>query len=166
MRSMRCLLPKRVRATVRPEFLGTDVPVTGHLIALESYAGCVPTFTWMADSGHLYLFLPPHAFGPEGTTLEQCVDQECPPGPIDVADLALQGPGFARIGLREVPWNDYIATVDWYDENHSLHLLRACSGAIVMARNPRFQVGGEKLDLPKWKKMRETWTLPCPPAAG
>lgn len=165
MRSMRCVMPRVIRATVRPEFLGVDAPVTGRLVALESYEGCVPTFSWLADSGHLYMFLPPHAFSPPGTMLEECVDMECVSGPIDVVDLRIEGPGFARIGAKTIVWKEYLGTVDWHEENHSLHLLRTPSGAIVMARNPRFQVGGEKLDLPKWKKTRKTWTLPCPPAA-
>ena len=166
MRTMRCNLPRRVPATVRPEFLGTSEPVTGELVAIESYEGCVPTLTWMAHSGHLFLFLPPHAFGPEGTTLEQCVDQHATCGAISVADLHLSGPGFARVGTQVTAWKEYIATVDWYEENQSLHLLRTREGVLIFVRNPRFQVGGERLELPAWKKSREVWTLAGPlPAA-
>lgn len=146
-------------ATVQGVFLGVEGAVSGRLVAVESYAGCVPTFTWMSESGHVFCFLPPHAFGPPGTTLASCVDQECPPGAIDVSDLGLEGPGHARLGDAVVPWKRYVATVDWYEQNRLCHVVQASSGQLCFVRNPRFQVGGEKYDPPSWKKMREVWTL-------
>ena len=159
MRSMRCCLPAPVRATCRGELLGIEGPTEGALLAIESYQGQSPTFTWAADSGHLFHFLPPHAFGPVGTELRQCVDMPCAQGAIDVSFLGLEGPGWANVGGRIVGWKHYLATVDWYEDNKLCHLVRATTGELMFVRNPRFQVGGAKLDLPPWKKLRQTWPL-------
>lgn len=159
MRSIRATLPQPVPATCRGEFLGVEGPTSGRLLAVESYAGFAPTFTWMSDSGHLFHFLPPHAFGPAESTLHRCADMACAPGAIDVSHLGIEGPGWARVGDREVAWKHYLATIDWYEDNRLCQLVRTAEGELLFVRNPRFQVGGDRLDLPKWKKLRQTWTL-------
>jgi len=162
MRSMRVALPRPVPAACWGEFLGLNEEETtpGRLLAVESYEGMSPTFTWMADTGHIFNFLPPHAFGQRFSSLDSCVDMACAPGAIDVSDLGLEGPGWARVGHRETNWKKYHATVDWYEDNRLCHLVSTHSGEFLFVRNPRFQVGGDKLDLPAWKKLRQTWDLP------
>lgn len=167
MRSLRCNLPHSVPAEIKGGILGIGGLVKGRLIAVESYVGCSPTFTWIADSGHIFCFVPPHAFSTEvGTPLEHCVDMDCPPGPIDVSDLGLEGPGHAKVGERIFVWKKYIATVDWYEQNKVCHLVQTAAGVLVFVRNPRFQVGGEKYDPPTWKKLRETWSVGGPRPGG
>lgn len=159
MRSIRVNLPQPVKATVRGDFLGVKEAVNGRLLAVESYAGFSPTFTWMSDTGHLFTFLPPHAFGVEMSDLRSCIDMVCPSGSIDVSDLALEGPGHGKIGDKIVGWKRYIATIDWHEQNSLCHLVQDAGGRFLFIRNARFQVGGSAYDPPSWKKLRQIWTL-------
>lgn len=158
MRSMRCNLPSPLSMSVQGEFLGVTDPVSGKIIAIESYEGLSPTFTWMSDKGHVFCFLPPHAFS-FGASLKECVDLRCPAGPISVSCLAIDEGGHGCVGEKNVSWKRYVASVDWYESNELLHLVIGYDGRLMFIRNARFQVGGDKYSPPAWKKSRATWVI-------
>lgn len=146
---------------------GADPFPKGRLIAIESYAGSVPTFTWQADSGHIYSYLPPQAVyawknnGPDRGEKAFVPDFACPKGPIVGSDLGFEGPGCGLIGNDVVAWKRYLVTVDWPDGNVLAHLCLGPGGAPVWYRNARFQVGNPAaFDPPHWQKSRATWSLP------
>lgn len=158
MKSMRKNIEKSVSLTVRGEFLGSSTDVKGTLLAIESYEGSTPTFTWKSNDGHVFCYLPPHAFGLDDITLAASVDLNCPAGPIDVSYMRICDGGFAKVGDVTLRWNEYIATVDWYESNTLIHIVKS-GDKILCVRNSRFQVGGFKLALPEWKKCRKTWSV-------
>jgi hypothetical protein len=155
----RQVIPSTVVATVRGRFLGTAFDERGKLIAVESYRGSVPTFTWRSDSGHLFFYLPPHAFGP--MELRDTVDVTCPSPCIAINDLRIQGGGFATIGRStdQFSWKRYVCSIDWQDDNQLVHVVIDDGGFPRIVRNTRFQIGGNALNLPNWKKGREEWTV-------
>jgi len=159
MNSMRVRLPRPLEITVKGKFLGIDVATLGRIIAIESYEGNVPTFTWISKTGHIFNFLPPHAFGPNETALVNHIDIECPAGPIDVSNLGFEEGGFGKIGINPIAWKRYIASIDWPESNELLHIVMTKDKDILLIRNARFQVGGSRYDPPSWKKAPTLWKL-------
>lgn len=154
----RVLLPKPLTFYVRKEILGTEEDVKGQVIAIESYSGSIPTFTWLSDSGHLYFYLPSTAFG-LNRSLTEVVDFICPDDTIVVSDLKIDNFGYGLVGDLEIKWKKYIATIDWPLSNACCHIVLDYNNSLVILRNPRFQIGGERLNRPKWKKLRSVWNL-------
>jgi hypothetical protein len=66
--------------------------------------------------------------------------------------------GWAKVGDVTYGWDEYIATVDWYESNTLIHVVKS-GDRILCVRNSRFQVGGKMYLPPLWKKSRETWRV-------
>lgn len=156
----RHVLEIRPRVKVRGEFLGYLRGVEGELVAAEFYPRSVPTFTFYADTGHLYAYLPPHAFGHSShQDLAALVDVECPEETPSVFVLPVDGGGCGRVANRFYPWEKYLFSVDWADANILIHCVMLYDGSLAFMRNSRFQVGGDKWSPPDWKKTRHEWRL-------
>jgi 8-oxo-dGTP pyrophosphatase MutT (NUDIX family) len=150
--------PKRVNLMGR--FVGVTYDVGGELVAVEFYPGSVPTFTFFSDTGHLYAYLPPHAFGHSSRQdLAELVDVECPASDPSVFTLPVDVGGFGRVGKTVLPWEKYVCSVDWAAENILVHCVTLYDGALAFMRNSRFQIGGRKWEPPDWKKTRHDWRL-------
>lgn len=138
--------------------------VPGRILAVESYAGSVPTFTWASDRGHVFAYLPPWAFQVEDDRPAPLVDFVCPGGSIAAHDFGFEGGGWGRIGETALAWKRYLLTVDWVDQNKMAHLCLTLAGNLAWFRNSRFQVGGYQWDPPKgWQKARGVHRLGGPP---
>jgi len=153
---MRCALPKPINAQVFPGFI-CDNYIDGKIVAVESYPGSIPTFTWIAHSGHIYTYLPPHAFS--NRNVRDCVDFECPDTNISVCRLKIEGGGHAKINCNILKWKVYVASIDWIDANYLAHIVLDENNHVRIIKNSKFQIGGEQLNLPEWKKFRSEWTL-------
>lgn len=148
-------------ASVISTFLGIEgnrTLVPGRIIAVESYKGSVPTFTWMSESGHIFCYLPPHAFC-SGFKVTDLVDFNCPSDDIDVHVLNISGPGWGKVKDEVVNWKRYLLTCDWLNGNYLAHLVVGFGGELTWLRNSKFQVGGDSFSAPEWKKSREDWKI-------
>lgn len=157
----RHILNPYVRVNLMGSFVGVPYNVGGELVAVEFYAGSVPTFTFLADTGHLYAYLPPHAFGHSSRQdLAELVDVECPAESPSVFVLpSVDAGGVGRVGKAVVPWERYVCSVDWAEANVLVHLVMLYDGAPAFMRNSRFQIGGRTWEPPAWKKTRHEWKL-------
>jgi hypothetical protein len=150
----------------------------GTIVAIECYRGSVVTFTWMATGGHVYAYLPPHAF-----SLEPRSFGGFPPvfaAVTRVTDFVCQGdaPSFVRFDafdqqssygfgaiqdgpvVASVAWLRYLGSLDFAASNELVHLTVGPRGAIFVFRNHRFQVGGQSWQPPlDWVKSRADWTI-------
>ncbi len=158
------MIPKghgHVRAYCRNSFLktGSDGLTPGRIVSIDSYPNQIPTFTWISDSGHVFCNLPPSAFAEPGLGLENFCDFHCPSLDFEIKELPIEGPGWGVVGEKTIRWKSYWMTVDWTDDNWLAHLVVDFDDRLVWIRNSKFQVGGEKLNLPDWDKQRESWKL-------
>jgi hypothetical protein len=150
----------------------------GTIVAIECYRGSVITFTWMEARGHVYAYLPPHAF-----SLEPRPFGVAPPpfeAAVRVTDFVCQDdpPAFVRFdafdqrsvygfgAIQDGPsrawtaWNRYLGSLDFVASNELVHLTVGSRGAIFVFRNHRFQVGGQSWQPPTdWVKSRANWTI-------
>lgn len=156
----RHVLTSRLPVVVRKEFLGCSEDVLGQVFAVEFYPQSVPTFTFLARSGHVYAYLPPHAFSfAAPRDLAELVDVECPASPPSVYTFDISGGGFGRVGETVVCWQRYLCSIDWAKENILIHCVLLFDGSFAFLRNSRFQIGGESWNPPDWRKLRHDWRL-------
>jgi hypothetical protein len=161
-------LPNRVRfvrpADVLRRFLtqrdeDSTFAVAGTILAVESYAGSVPTFTWQSTGGHVFAYLPPHALA--SARERPLVDFVCPAGGIVAHDFGWEGGGWGTIGSIIVAFSRVLLSVDWPEGNQLAHLCLLDRGELAWLRNSRFQIGGDAFTPPNhWRKARTHWGLP------
>jgi hypothetical protein len=157
---MRYLLENKIPVIVRKEILQSEEDADGYVIALEFYPESVPTFTFISKSGHIFAYLPPHAFGfGAERELTDLVDVECPQSKPSICDLKIQEEGFGKVNERLLAWKTYICSIDWAEENILIHCVQLYDGVFAFLRNSRFQIGGTNWNPPKWKKLRKEWKL-------
>ena len=163
-----------INAPVLGSFLGSKKPFEyGGIVAVEAYPGSVPTFTWQSTSGHIYAYLPPHAFGSNPASpplLRDRVDIECPDEVPSWCQLGLSNrTGHGKIGIdrhntKLVSWGQYLVTLDWAQANVMVHIVTGYDPQDydypMVIRTSRFQVGGTEWNPPDWKKSRVNWKLP------
>lgn len=156
----------RWRAPCAPAFLNADAAehaddVPGEIVAIESYAGSIPTFSWRSDAGHLFTYLPACAFSRYAWT----ADFACPPGPIVGLDWGFDDGGCGVVGVPGTPgatpvvFKRVLLSVDWPEDNMLAHLVLDKVGALQWIRNSRIRVGVDatELEAPRWKKNRGVW---------
>lgn len=158
---LRYIVNSEMPVRVRKEFLGAEDDTVGWILAVEFYAGSVPTFTFQSGSGHIFAYLPPNAFSFSccKPTIPSVVDIECPQKAPSVSELPITEGGWGKIGNEVVCWERYVCSADWEDENLLLHCVILDDGSFAFIRNSRFQVGGNSWNPPQWKKQREEWHL-------
>jgi hypothetical protein len=150
--------PCRTRYLTQDPTTPLGLLTSGTIVAIESYAGSIPTFTWQSATGHLFASLPPLAFSLEDEGPGGWADFVCPPGPIVAHDFGFEGDGYGKMGDFSFRWKRYLLSVDWTEGNLLAHLCLSFGGHLTWFRNSRFQVGGARFDPPThWRKQRETW---------
>lgn len=145
---------------VNPQFLGIEgESVSGKIVAIESYKDNVLTFSWLSNSGHLFCYLPAIAFSKTSQNLSDFVDFNCPDTKFSICDMGFEGSGCGIVSGKEILWKRYLCTIDWYDANYLAHLVLNYDSDLILIRNSKFQIGGNKFSPPNWKKARSSWSL-------
>jgi hypothetical protein len=136
----------------------------GKIVALSSYPGSVLTTQVLLDSRGLFSDLPLHALTTKKSAARYGVRQvyysNCPGPEVTVFKLPLErGTIFLRNNEGMVNAK-YLLSLDWYNNNEQMHLLTDEEGNFWLHPNHKILWGQGIEGLPKYKKLRTTWSYP------
>lgn len=166
-------LPSPLQVWAREKFFHDGNPektdfVQGRIVAVETYPGHAPTFSFLSKEGHLYCYLPVTAFllSPEepldDLPLAVACYANCPEGRVVVSALPL--PVACQVFLpSRGSWEsgEYVFSLDWWDDNLLLHLVYLSScGMFALQPNHKIVFGSRNArQFPDWKKCHSEWRV-------
>ena len=139
--------------------------------AISSYKGHYPTFKIKLESGALFDYIPPDALIVDPTSdrkqslsLKELVyDKHCPcyNVSVNVFSFLSTQPLYCYFPTSK-SWykvRTYICSIDWYEENHSSHLVVLENGQICFVPNHKLLIKREqdKFEFQPYKKLRKEW---------
>lgn len=145
------------------------VNIKGRVFAVSSYAGHVPTFQVMLDTGHLFSYVPPHAISTvewDGNYDDRLIDDyvfhNCRPGAIAVNRFD----HLRRYQVRVFDKNrkpsamaEYLFSIDWIEANDVLHCLSTVKGDVIFVPQHKIDWSGDGETLPPYVRLREEFKV-------
>lgn len=133
------------------------------IIAINTYASWVPTFTVIIDNQYIYSDLPPTSFifnshSSEKFTLNELVYCNCPGDYAEVVEYEyLKHRNIATYVGNEWTNGEYLWTIEFNNHNELLHGIKLSNGQIAMMPNNRITLGSQI--LPSLKRNKEIWKI-------
>ena len=140
--------------------------IPAKIIAISSYPGHTLTFTVLVHDKYIFSYIPIIALAwfitEAKSTLERAVYKNCPSAELTVAyyDALNECTVFKHDGSY-LSGGTYLLSVDWYNDNELLHLIKLDDGTLALYPNHKIVFGknSAKAELPKYKKLHHEWIL-------
>lgn len=166
----RALLRREYLYDMDPEFVGQTEPCV--VFGVSSYADRALTVQVLLGNGSMFSYIPVVALGrpaEQELELHELLPQGNCPGEVVVvtayAHLLTGPPVDAYVRTRD-QWvsGEYIATVDWPDQNEQLHLVVLENGQLGAFPNHKLKFMGGSRSFEPYRKLRREWRVVCRPA--
>ena len=147
-------------------YIGKSEPAK--IIGISSYPGSTPTFKIVLKNRCLFSYIPPHAVKiatdkiseQKQLPLEELVYHNCPSENIAVHSFhELQKMPVVAFFKTSQKWLNatYITTIDWYEGNDLLHMIKLENGQFAFLPNHKIKFGNNEHEFPKYKKLHHEW---------
>lgn len=134
----------------------------GKIIGLSSYHDNLLTTQILLDSGAIFSYIPLHALKLKQNNTHPQKDllyySNCPDDYITTYTLPLDEATIFIKGRNITIDANYLLTIDWYKTNQQMHLLKDKNGFLYLHPNYRIVWKKNAKELPKYKKLHQTWT--------
>ena len=139
-----------------------------HIIGISAYKGQSITFTILIETAYIFSDIPPFALHQKQSAFTQELSyrsishSNCPGNKIEVICLdelkSKTSIAFFREEHKWIEVKEYLYTIDFYEDNHLVHLVKLNTGHFVLVPSHKINFAGAK-HLPDFKKLRQTWII-------
>lgn len=137
------------------------------IFSISSYPGHVPTFNILIEDKYIYSYVSSEQLSKtenfEDVTLEKLCYENCVSGDFSWNEFEYLKNKTVTIFNKDKTFQckgKYIGTMDWYNENNSLHLIEGNDGCFYFRPNHKVIFTDNSSDLlPPFKKIKQEFKL-------